>query len=172
MFIHISVSKGDAKLLYDMILRDRRLAEGDNNEPEVFSSYFAQYLQKYLDRLDANLCIDRRDNLYVLKFNGYLSRMPAILTSLHIIPIAVEVVRFNSAPTSARAGYYESFSAGFSALVERIFPVQYNGGSAVKVAPLYAQNIRVKARTLDEALDFNSRLSAGLLGEFMVNAFE
>lgn len=174
MFFHIYVTNDDAKRLFVAFAR-KPLKPGEcgpMTQP-TFELEFAQCLQTHLDKLGAQLEIVRSADMFVLKFNRYLPRLPVELIDMEIVPVKVEIVRFNSAPTKARAGYYEFERTGLTAVVERIYPVQREmDGRAKKGVPLYAQNIWVTGPTLAAALEHHSKLSMGSYARHMVNAFE
>lgn len=173
MYTHVYVSRKDAKRLFATFAR-KPLGPGECGvvtEPTL-EKHFAQYSQTYLDKLAAQLEDVRSEDLFVLKFDHYLPHLPTKLVDMEIEPLKVEIVRMNSAPTKARAGYYEVPSKGLVASVERVFPTQYTNSGSNKMAPLYAQNIRVSGPSLKAAQEFHSKISMGFYSRSLVNAFE
>ena len=171
MYTHLYFTPEDAKRLFEAYAR-KPLRPGESGAvtEATFEGHFRQYLQTYLDPIGAVLKIVRHEELFVLKFNDYLSRMPKLIANMGISPVRAEIVRFNSAPTRARAGFYEDSKSGFSARVERVFPEQNTHYR--KSAPMYAQNIRVSGPSLEAVQRFNTRLCSGDYGRFLVDAFE
>lgn len=173
MYTHVYVSRKDAEQLFAAFAR-KPLGPGECGvETEAtLEKHFAQYSQTYFDKLAAQFEDVRSEDLFMLKFNHYLPHLPTELVGMEIQPVKVEIVRMNSAPTKARAGYYEVPSKGLAATVERVFPAQYTNGGREKIPPLYTQNIRVSGPSLKAAQDFNSKLSMGFYARSLVNAFE
>ena len=166
MFVHLYVGAADAQKLFEENGKDPSHAlRGDS-----FLEHFNVYVECNLRRFGAILHIDRPSGLFVLKFRDYLAHLPQDFIDMEITIVKVEIVRFNSAPTSARAGYYENPKSGFTALIERVFPTQHD--QYKKPVPLYAQNITVSGPSLDAAQEFNTKVSTGSYNRFLVNAFE
>lgn len=173
MYTHVYVSHKDAERLF-ATFAPKPPGPGEwgvVTEPTL-EKHFARFSQTYLDKLAALLEDVRSKDLFVLKFNDYLPYLPTELVDMEIEPVKVEIVRMNSAPTKARAGYYEVPSKGLTASVERVFPTQYTNNGPRKMAPLYVQNIRVSGPSLKAAQEFNSKLSMGFYARSLVNAFE
>lgn len=170
MYTHVFVSPEDAKLLFIAFAR-RPLRPGEVGvvTGATLEEHFAECSQTYLAKLAAMLEQVRSEDLFVLKFDRYLPHLPVELLDMGIVPAKVEIVRFNSAPTSARAGYYEVSSEGLTATVERIVPTQHDRS---KPAGVYAQNIRVSGPSLEAVQEFHSKLCEGLHARALVNAFE
>lgn len=164
MYTHVYVSSDDAERLF--------AAFKGKDKPESFENYIDSYNMCFLPKLGAQLEIVRSSGLFVLKFDHYLPHLPADLINMEIVPVKVEIIRMNSAPTKARAGYYAVPSKGLEATVERIFPTQSSDKRRKPVAPLYAQNIRVTGPSLAKVQEFNSKLSMGFYTRALVNAFE
>lgn len=171
MYTHLYVSHEDADRLF-IAFAPKPLGPGECGAvtEATLDEHFSKYGQTYLAKFDATLEQDRVNARYVLKFRQYLAHPPRELVDIQITVIQAEIVRFNSAPTKAKAGYYENPANGFSATVERVFPTQHD--QYKKPIPLYAQNITVCGPTLEAVQDFNTRLSAGWWKRFLVNAFE
>lgn len=108
---------------------------------------------------------------FVLKFPRYLPRLPQLLDTLDLQILVAEIVRLNSAPTKAQAGYYEDKSNGFFATVERVVPTKQRSGEVLEA--VYAENIRVAALSLEHVQHAHTRLSEGKMECcYLVNAFE
>lgn len=167
MFTNVFVTPEDAETLFEAFKRK----EGDGATVlETFERHFAIYASTHLRDLEAILEIKRGEG-YFLNFKTYLPRLPQLLTEMGINPVKVQIVRFNHAPTKARAGWYENPAKGMEALVERVAPAQHTNYRK-PIAPLYAQNITVSGPSLKAAQEFNTRLSCGDYHRFLVNAFE
>lgn len=171
MYTHLYVTPENAERLFDAFAR-KPLGLGESGALTLpsFAEHFSKLPITYLADLGASLERSRPNKLFFLQFNDYLAHMPQALIDLEIEPVKVEIRRFNSAPTKARAGYYEDTARGFSATVERIFPIQQDQSG--RPVPLYAQNIVVSAPTLKAVQEANSKLSMGHWNRFLVNAFE
>lgn len=171
MYTRLFVTHDDAEKLFINFGR-KPLEDGESGVETLatLDEHFNVYLQSYLDTLGATLEIDRREGLFVLNFDRYLAHVPPEIKVSGVSVVRAEIKRFNSAPTKARAGYYEDSTTGFSATVERTFPAQHDHYR--KSVPLYAQNIVVAGPSLTDAQEFNSKLSCGFFNRFLVNAFE
>ena len=171
MYTHIYVGKADAERLFKEFAR-KSLKPGETGTVTraTLDAHFAEFGMTYLPRLAAELEVERSKELYVLKFRKYLAHLPQEFAGMEIEVVKAEIVRFNSAPTGARSGYYENPKSGFIATVERVFPTQND--QYMKPAPLYAQNITVSGPSLAAVQEFNSKLSMGAYSRFLVNAFE
>ncbi len=167
MYTHLYVSYTDAERLFKKFGR-KPLGPGESGcvTRSTLDEHFSEFGMTYIDRLDASLEPDRTDDTFVLKFSKYLPHVPRELVEMGIKVLRVEMVRYNSAPTSARAGYYESLT-GFTATVENVVSTQ-NG----KRVGAYAQNITLTGPSLMAAQQFNSQLSEGGSNHLLVNAFE
>ncbi len=171
MYTHLYVSKLGAEELFKAFARKPlKTGEAGPVTGATFQAHFSQYGATYLAKLPAGLEPVYSEDLFVLKFREYLAHMPLELVDMSIEVLKAEIVRFNSAPTKARAGYYENPKIGFRATVERVFPKQRD--KYKKPAPLYAQNITVSGPSLAVVQEFNSKLSMGAWNRFLVNAFE
>ena len=171
MYTHLHVSTTDADKLFTAFAR-KPLGPGEFGAvtEATLALHFAQYSQTYLDKLGATLEEDRSTGLFVLKFREYLAHLPQELFDMKIEVVKAEIVRFNSAPTRARAGYYENKKVGFTAVVERVFPTKHD--QYKKPIQLYVQNITVSGPSLSAVQDFNTKVSTGSYNRFLVNAFE
>jgi hypothetical protein len=177
VFTHLHFDHDDADMLF-RAFAPKSLKEGEAGlvTRGTLDEHFAEFGQASLPKLVATMEQDRANGLFVVKFREYLAHMPEPIVQLGVEVVRAEIVRFHSAPTNARAGYYENPDASFSATVERIFPEQYDSSGNCyqqrKVVPLYAQNIRVVGPTLAKVQELNTKLSAGHLNRFLINAFE
>ncbi|MBH2007414.1 hypothetical protein I8H83_02330 [Candidatus Saccharibacteria bacterium] len=171
MFTHLFVTHDNAEKLFTNFAKETFEGDGcDLVAPETFDEYFEAYGQTYLNAIGAMLEIVHQKDLFVLRFDGYLAHVPQKLNEIDVSIAQAEIKRFSSAPTKARAGYYENAATGFVATVERTFPTQHLYYR--KQVPLYAQNITVTGPSLADAQDFNTKLSCGFFKRFLVNAFE
>ncbi len=170
MYTHIYTVRADAEKLFRELAR-KPLGPGETGlvTHATFNEHFTAFAVTYLDKLGAQLEINR-DGLFTLKFRRYLAHLPREFYDLEIQVTRAEIVRFNSAPTRARAGYYENPKTGFTATVERVFPTQ--DARYKNPAPVYVQNITVSGPSLGKVQEFNTKLSEGSYGRFLVNAFE
>lgn len=170
MFTHLYVSEADAKRLFEAFA-PKPLAPGQFGAmtEATFERHFELYSSTHLGKLGASLDSEEPEGCYALKFREYVAHMPRELVDMGIELLRAEILRYHSAPTKARAGYYEDPASGFTATVERFFPTQAVSNNPV---PLYAQNIRVSGPSLKAAQEFNSKLSSGSFNRFLVNAFE
>lgn len=171
MYTHLYVTPENAEKLFDAFARKSLgLGESGAVTHASFEKHFNDFPVTYLADLGASLERSRPNKLFFLQFSDYLAHTPQALLDLEIEPVKVTIRRFNSAPTKARAGYYEDVARGFSATVERIFPIQQD--QSRRPVPLYAQNIVVSAPTLKAVQEANTKLSLGQWNRFLVNAFE
>lgn len=171
VYTHLYINRNDARKLFDAFA-PKPLKDGQFGAVTLpsFDAHFSEFRGTYLSKLGAMLEHERAEEMFVLKFDHYLARVPAELDKLEVIVVKAEIRRYNSAPTKARAGYYEDRQTGFYATVERVFPTQRD--QHTKPAPLYAQNIIVSGHSLADVQKFNTNLSCGFYARFLVNAFE
>jgi hypothetical protein len=176
VYTHLVVAKESAEKLYPMVLEgaayigERQIREAGDVVGETLDSHFHEYGIAYLKRPGCSMELDSSTGMYVLKFRDYLPEVPQMLMELQIEIVGAEIVRFQSAPTKARAGFYHWRGHEATATVERVFPTQND--QYKKPAPVYAQNITVKASSLAEVIEFNSKLSQGHFNRFLVDAWE
>jgi hypothetical protein len=181
VYTHLYVAPADAKKLFLAFAR-KPLQPGQSGvvTRESFEEHFDEFSMTYLPKLEAALHEDSATDGFVLKFGRYLAELPSELVDLEVVPTMAEIVRMNSAPTRARAGYYKAPRLGCSATVERIRatkPVTPSRENRLVLEVLVdtllnAQNIWVYGPTLEAAQKFNSKLSTGSTRRFLVNAFE
>ena len=171
MFTHLFTPNEDAALIFDILGRKPlRPGQAGAVTEATFGRHFDLYSQTYIDSIDAILEVDNAGNRFALKFRRYLAHVPQPLIDLRVRIIGAEIVRFNSAPTKARAGYYENEKDGFTATVERSYPAPHD---LPKVPVLsYVQNITVGGPNLAAVREFNTKLSTGAYNRFLVDAFE
>lgn len=171
MDTNLFISRDDAEKLFTSFAR-KPLKDGECGFVTLatLDEHFSEYSQTYLDAIGAQLEIVYQKGLFVLRFDDYLAHIPRKLNEIDVSIAQAEIKRLNSAPTKARAGYYEDTVTGFAATVERTFPIQHIYYR--KQAPLYAQNITVVGPSLAKAQEFNSKLSCGFFNRFLVDAFE
>ncbi|HMI09970.1 MAG TPA: hypothetical protein VK497_06250 [Candidatus Saccharimonadales bacterium] len=168
VYTHLSIDKDDAATLFDALAS--KPGEFGAVTRATLDLHFADFCEVYFGALDASMWVERVGGRFSLRFNRYLPHMPELLLEREVKIVQAEIRRINSAPTKARAGYYEDRSMGFFAFVERVCPNLQN--SYKTSVPLYAQNITVGGPSLAKAQMFNSKLSCGHYGRFLVNAFE
>lgn len=171
MYTHLYINRENAEKLFKEFAR-KPLGPGENGlvTRATLGEHFTEFTQTPLAKLGTALESEPSRGRFVLKFDRYLPSMPRELVELGVEPVEVSIVRFNSAPIKARAGYYADPKSGFTATVDRICPRQILNGSCT--TPLYAMNIFVSGPTLEAAQEFNSQLSGGSYNRFLVNAFE
>jgi hypothetical protein len=171
MYTHLYINHENAEKLFKKFA-PKPLKSGQSGlvTMATFGEHFAKYSQTPLVKLGTALESEPSRGRFVLKFDRYLPSMPQELVELGVEFIEVSIVRFNSAPIKARAGYYADPKSGFTATVDRICPRQILNGSCT--TPLYAMNIFVSGPTLEAAQEFNTKLSGGSYNRFLVNAFE
>lgn len=176
MYTHLPINRKWASVLYpwaiegaaqlgDTKLRDYGVIMGVN-----LDDHFARYGQAFIRRLGCAMEFERTTSLFSLRFRKYLPEVPQALQCMGIEIVGAEIVRFQSAPTRARAGFYHWTPRNATATVERVFPTQHD--QYKKPIPLYAQNIHVRAQSLKDAQEFNSKLSQGHFNRFLVDPWE
>ena len=177
MFTHLHISHAEARRLFECFAWKPN--PRGTVMRETLDQHFAEFSQAGLSRLGYATNLERDngpDGLFVIKFRDYLPHMPQEIVDMKLKVLKAEIVRPRSAPTQARAGYYEHKPIKFSAVVERIIPEQWkqlgSSVSTVPVVPLYAQNIRVIGPSLAKVQEFNSKLSYGEFAHYLMNAFE
>ncbi len=177
MFTHLYISHAEARRFFE-----RFAWKPDSHGVTMRSTldaHFADFSEAGLSRLGYGTRLNRDkgpEDLFVIKFRDYLPHMPEEILDMRLRVVMAEIVRPRSAPTQARAGYYEHKPIKFNATIERIIPEQWkqtgNSVSTELSAPLYAQNIRVVGPSLAKVQEFNSKLSYGTFAYYLVNAFE
>lgn len=167
MYTHLIIRHDDAEILFDAFA-PKALKPGEAGfiTEATLDEHFKLYGRTHLRKLGASLELDYRTGNFILMFREYLAYVPEILEEMFIRIKSVEIRRFDTAPTSAKAGYYEFIDPPATATVERVVSRDSDKKS------VYVQNIIVTARDLEEAQRYNTLLSTGQLGHRMVNAFE
>lgn len=167
MYTNLYVTREGAEKLYDMFAV---LPWGEGGSlPSSIDQYVRKHGQVHMPKLGTTMYEDKASGLFSLGYSYYLPHVPAGIAQANVSIVKAEIVRSNNAPTKARAGYYEDVRKGFSATVERTLSSNSTNNRAV---PLYAQHLKVVARTLEEAQSYNTKLSTGYLNRLLVNAFE
>lgn len=134
-----------------------------------FDEHFVAHDTIELHNLGVTMGIDRETDLFYIDYTEYLTELPERLKPL--VKLArVELMRPNSAPTQARAGFYRWPDLDAQATVEHVFPARL--GQTEVSTPFYVQNIKVSGPSIEDTTRLNSDLSRGLCEEYLVHAWE
>ena len=176
MYVHLLVTPESADKLYPYATEmaatvgSKRVRASGVVVGTDLMDHFNQYSQAYLHRLDCSMELERRSGLFSLRYREYLPEVPAELVKMGIKIVGAELIRSQSAPTKARAGFYRWPQRNATATVERVFPTQHD--QYKKPIPLYAQNIHIQGMSLKDVQEFNSKLAQGHFNRFLVAAWE